>query len=143
MTLDASEDLRQAINKLAEPGTPNVVFGKEAKALIDAAQEGKGGDLFKQARRAYENYSNEFTNRDVIDKALRTKPGTKDRAVAYEDVFKHAIMNGSTDDVRHVFRVLEAHPVGTDPAVVPPASRPRKTCAVPWSTTSRTRCRRT
>jgi hypothetical protein len=57
MTLDASEDLRQAINKLAEPGTPNVVFGKEAKALIDAAQEGKGGDLFKQARRAYENYS--------------------------------------------------------------------------------------
>ena len=118
MTLDASEDLRQAINKLAEPGTPNVVFGKEAKALIDAAQEGKGGDLFKQARRAYENYSNEFTNRDVIDKALRTKPGTKDRAVAYEDVFKHSILNGSTDDVRHVFRVLEAHPAGMDPAVV-------------------------
>lgn len=118
MTLDASEDLRQAINKLAEPGTPNVVFGKEAKALIDAAQEGKGGDLFKRARRAYENYSNEFSNRDVIDKALRTKPGTKDRAVAYEDVFKHSILNGSTDDVRHVFRVLEAHPTGTDPAVV-------------------------
>lgn len=109
MTLDASEDLRQAISKLAEPGTPNVVFGKEAKALIDAAQEGKGGDLFKQARRAYENYSNEFTNRDVIDKALRTKPGTKDRAVAYEDVFNHAVLNGSTDDVRHVFRVLTAH----------------------------------
>jgi hypothetical protein len=118
MTLDASEDLRQAINKLAEPGTPNVVFGKDAKALIDAAQEGKGGDLFKQARRAYENYSNEFTNRDVIDKAMRTKPGTKDRAVAYEDIFNHSILNGSTDDVRHVFRVLEAHPVGSDPAVV-------------------------
>lgn len=118
MTLDASEDLRQMVNKLAQPGTPNVVMGKEAKALIDAAQEGKGGDLFKQARRAYENYSNEFTNRDVIDKALRTKPGTKDRAVAYEDIFNHAIMNGSTDDVRHVFRVLEAHPAGTDPAVV-------------------------
>lgn len=118
MTLDASEDLRQAINKLAEPGTPNVVFGKEAKALIDAAQEGKGGDLFKQARRAYENYDNEFSNRDVIDKALRTKPGTKDRAVAYEDIYKHAIMNGSTDDVRHVFRVLEAHPANADQAVV-------------------------
>jgi hypothetical protein len=118
MTLDASEDLRQAINKLAEPGTPNVVFGKEARALIDAAQEGKGGDMFKKARRAYENYANEFTNRDVIDKALRTKPGTKDRAVAYEDIFNHTILNGSTDDVRHVFRVLEAHPAGADPAVV-------------------------
>lgn len=118
MTLDASEDLRQAINKLAEPGTPNVVFGKDAKALIDAAQEGKGGDLFRQARRAYENHANEFTNRDVIDKALRTKPGTKDRAVAYEDVFNHSILNGSTDDVRHVFRVLEAHPKGAAPEVV-------------------------
>lgn len=118
MTLDASEDLRQAINKLAEPGTPNVVFGKDAKALIDAAQEGKGGDLFRQARRAYENHANEFSNRDVIDKALRTKPGTKDRAVAYEDVFNHTILNGSTDDVRHVFRVLEAHPANASPEVV-------------------------
>jgi hypothetical protein len=118
MTLDASEDLRQAINKLAEPGTPNVVFGKEAKALIDSAQEGKGGALFKQARRAYENYAKEFADRDVVDKLLRTKPGTKDRAVAFEDVMKHSILDGSLDDTRHLFRVLEAHEAGTDPAIV-------------------------
>lgn len=118
MTLEASEDLRQAIGKLSEPGTPNVAFGKEAKSIIDTAQEGKGGDLFRQARRAYENYANEFENRDVIAKALRTKPGTKDRAVAYEDVFNHTILNGSTDDVRHVFRVLEAHPANAAPEVV-------------------------
>ena len=118
MSLEASEDLRQAIGKLSEPGTPNVAFGKQAKSIIDTAQDGKGGDLFRQARRAYENYANEFENRDVIAKALRTKPGTSDRAVAYEDVFKHAIMNGSTDDVRHVFRVLTAHEAGADPAVV-------------------------
>lgn len=120
MTLDASEDLRQAINKLAEPGTPNVVYGKEAKDLIDAAQEGKGGDLFKQARRAYENYSNEFTNRDVVDRLLRVKPNTKDRAVALEDVADKSIISpgASTDDVRHLFRVLEAHPANADSAVV-------------------------
>jgi hypothetical protein len=118
MSLEASEDLRQAIGKLVEPGTPNVVFGKEAKGIIDAAQDGKGGDLFRQARRAYENYANEFENRDVVAKALRTKPGTKDRAVAYEDVFNHTILNGSTDDVRHVFRVLEAHAANANPAVV-------------------------
>jgi hypothetical protein len=120
MTLEASEDLRQAINKLAEPGTPNVVFGKDAKALIDAAQEGKGGDLFKQARRAYENYSNEFKNRDVVARLMRTKPGTKDRAVGLEDVADRSIISpaATTDDVRHIFRVLEAHPAGTDPAIV-------------------------
>lgn len=118
MSLEASEDLRQAINKLAEPGTPNVVYGKEAQNIIDAAQEGKGGDLFRQARRAYENYSNEFSNRNVVDQLLRFKPNSKDRAVAYEDVFRNTIMNGSNDDVRHILRVLEAHPAGTDPAVV-------------------------
>lgn len=120
MTLDASEDLRQAINKLAEPGTPNVVFGKEAKKLIDAAQEGKGGEKFQQARRAYENYANEFKNRDVVDRLLRTKPGTKDRAVALEDVADRSIISPATsaDDVRHMFRVLEAHPAGADAATV-------------------------
>lgn len=120
MTLDASEDLRQAINKLAEPGTPNVVFGKEAKKLIDAAQEGKGGEKFQQARRAYENYANEFKSRDVVDRLLRTKPGTKDRAVALEDVADRSIISPATsaDDVRHMFRVLEAHPAGADAATV-------------------------
>lgn len=118
MSLDASEDLRQAINKLAQPGTPNVVFGSEAKKLIDAATDGKGGTLYQQARRAHENYANEFENRDVIDKLLRDKPGTKDRAVAYEDVMKHTLLNGSRDDVAHVFRVLEAYPKDADPALV-------------------------
>jgi hypothetical protein len=118
MTLDASEDLRQAINKLAQPGTPNVVYGSEAKRIIDAAQEGKGGDLYRQARRAYENYANEFENRGVVDKLLSEKRGTKDRSVAYEDVLHHTLLNGSLDDVKHVFRVLEAHPISADSTVV-------------------------
>lgn len=118
MTIDASEDLRQAINKLVEPGTPNVVFGKEAQAIIDAATEGKGGASYQQARRLFENYSKEFKDRDVIDKVLRTKRGTKDRAVAYEDVADHILMNGSLDDMKHAFRVLEAHPVGAAPEIV-------------------------
>jgi hypothetical protein len=107
MTVNASEDLRQAINKLSEPGTPNVVYGIEAKKIIDAATEGQGGPLYQRARRMNENYSNEFTNRDSIDSLLRNKPGTKDRAVAFEDVFKKSIMDGSLDDVRHIRRVLQ------------------------------------
>jgi hypothetical protein len=35
-----------------------------------------------------------------VDKLLSFKPGTKDRAVAYEDVFSHSILKGSLDDVR-------------------------------------------
>lgn len=119
MSLRASEDLRQAINETMEPGTPNSVWGKKAIRLIDAATEDKGGPVFRQARRLYENYSKEFSDRDVIDKVLRNKPGTRDRAVAVEDVFKHLILNPrGKDDIAHVFRVLEAHPAGADPAVV-------------------------
>lgn len=118
MSIQASEDLRQAINKLAEPGTPNQVYGKEAQKIIDAATEGQGGPAYQQARRLYENYSKEFTNRDVIDKVLRTKRGTQDRAVAYEDVADHILMDGSLDDVKHAFRVLQAHPANAAPEVV-------------------------
>jgi hypothetical protein len=107
MSINNAEKLRQMINDLAEPGTPNFVKGIEAKKLIDSATEGKGGELYQQARRQFENYSKQFTDRDVIDKMLRNKPGTRDRAVAYEDVFDHSIMKGSLDDVRAVRRTLQ------------------------------------
>lgn len=119
MSLRASEDLRQAINETMEPGTPNSVWGKKAIRAIDAATEDKGGPVFRQARRLYENFSKEFTDREVIDKVLRLKPGTRDRAVAVEDVFQHMILNPrGKDDIAHVFRVLDAHPANADPAVV-------------------------
>jgi hypothetical protein len=114
ITINNLEDLRQMINRLKEPGTPNDAFGIQAKNIIDAATEGKGGVLYQQARRMYENYANDFKNTGVIDKMLSTKPGTKDRAVAYEDVFKHSILNGSLDDVRAVRKVLQtAGPEGS------------------------------
>lgn len=119
MTLDASEDLRQAINALSEPGTPNAVMGPRAIRLIDKATEGKGGEAFQQARRMYENHMNEFGNRSVIAKLFNTKPGTKDRSIALEDVFKHLILDPKgKDDISHVFRVLEAHPRGTPENIV-------------------------
>ena len=118
MSLKATEDLRQAINDSMEPGTSNMVWGKRAMKLIDAATEDKGGPMYRQARRAWENYMNEFEDREVIAKLLRNKPGTKDRAVVPEEVFKHLILNPKgKDDISHVFRVLEAHPSGMDPAI--------------------------
>lgn len=118
ISVNDMEELRKMVNTLSEPGTPNGAYGKQAINLIDKVTDGKGGPAYQQARRLYENYSNEFTNRDVIDKVLRTKRGTKDRAVAYEDVADHILMDGSLDDMKHAFRVLEAHPVGTAPEVV-------------------------
>jgi len=118
MSINDMEQLRKMTNTLSEPGTPNGAYGKQAIQVIDDATAGKGGPAYQQARRLYENYANEFKNRDVIDKLLRTKRGTKDRAVATEDVADHILFDGSLDDMKHAFRVLEAHPVGTAPEVV-------------------------
>lgn len=107
ITINDMEELRKMAGNLTAPGTPNTAFIGPVKELMDAATEGQGGVKYQQARRMYENYSNEFKNAGVIDKMMRTKPGTKDRAVAYEDIYNHAIEKGSLDDVRAVRRTLQ------------------------------------
>lgn len=118
MSINDMEQLRKLTRSLSEPGKPNGHYAELAIKEIDNATAGKGGPAYQQARRLYENYANEFKNRDVIAKLVRTKRGTKDRAVAYEDVADSILLDGSLDDMKHAFRVLEAHPAGAAPEVV-------------------------
>lgn len=120
ISVNDMEELRKMVGKAGKPNSSNANAGytPDLIRLIDQTTEGKGGPLYQQARRNFENYSKEFTDRAVVDKLLRDKPGTKDRSVPYEDVMKHTLLNGSLDDTKHLFRVLEAHPAGTDPAIV-------------------------
>lgn len=120
LSINDLEELRKMVGKAGKPNASNANAGytPDLIRLIDDSTAGKGGPAYQQARRMYENYSKEFADRDVIDKLLRNKPGTKDRAVAYEDVMQHSLLNGSLDDTKHVFRVLEAYPKGTPPEVV-------------------------
>jgi hypothetical protein len=107
ITLKQAEDLRKVINKNASPGSPDMVHGVEMKKIIDAATEGKGGELYKKARDLRSAYSREFSDKSTISKLLRNKPGTTDRAVALEDIHQHSILNGSMDDVREIKRTLQ------------------------------------
>lgn len=116
MTLDAAEDLRQAINDLAEPGTPNMPIGIKVKQLLDKATEEKGGEKYKVARKKWADYSKEFTDRDAINSLLRTKPGRTDRVVPFEQTFDHLIIKGNRDSVKHVFKVLDDTPAGQQAA---------------------------
>lgn len=108
MTINDMEELRKMVGRLAQPGTPNQVYGIDAKKIIDASTEGRGGDLYKRARALRTNYAREFEDRGAVAKLLRTKPGTADRAVAYEDVFAHSILNGSLDDTQALARTLKS-----------------------------------
>lgn len=106
LSISDLEEIRKTIGKVSSsPADFN--FGPEMRQLIDASTDGKGGAKYQQARRMYENYAKEFKNKAVIAKLISSKKGTTDRSVAYEDVFNHAIMNGSLDDVRNVRRTLQ------------------------------------
>lgn len=107
VTIDALEDVYQFINKNAQEGTPNAVQARELKNLINQATEGAGGDLYKEARQKRVQYARQFENASFVDKLLRNKPGTTDRAVAFEDVFDHAILRGSFDDTRNIALLLK------------------------------------
>lgn len=106
--LNDMEELRKMAGRLTTPGTPNEAHIGDVKRLIDGATENAGGDLYREARRLNTNMANQFENVGAVDKLLRTKRGTSDRAVAVEDVADHIIDGGSVDDTRWVRRVLTA-----------------------------------
>lgn len=102
------EAFRQAMNRAADPmDAPNMRQIAIMKGLVDDSTETAGGDVYRNARRLRKLYADEFENRAVISQLLRTKKGTNDRAVAFEDVFKKTIIDGSLDDVRNLRRTLQ------------------------------------
>jgi hypothetical protein len=107
VTLKTAETLRQAINRATDFEPTNIRQATIVKGIIDSATENAGGDLYRAARRLRENFAKQYEDRAVVAKLLNNKKGMADRQVALEDVWGHAIMKGSLDDVRHVRRVLQ------------------------------------
>lgn len=107
ITINALEDIYKLINKMYEPDTPNATFGREMRDIINQVTEGKGGNLYQQARTLRQEYSKRFENIGAIDNLLRTKANSSDRFVALEDVFQKSIINGSLDDVKNLGYALK------------------------------------
>lgn len=107
MTLKDLEELRKMIGRASQTTPTNIAFGTEAKKVIDAGTANAGGPIYARARRLRQRYAEEFEDRSAIERLMSTKPGTKDRSVAFEDVFKEAMLNGSLDDVRWVRKTLQ------------------------------------
>jgi len=107
VSLKRAETFRQAVGAATDYTPTNIRQSTILKALVDEATQGMGGDLYRQARAARARYAQEFEDHAVISKLLNNKRGTADRQVALEDVFNHAIMKGSLDDVRTVRKTLQ------------------------------------
>jgi hypothetical protein len=108
ISINQLEDIYQFINKNFDP-TDAVAntHVRQMKDLINTVTEGKGGENYQAARALRTKFGREFENIGAVDKLLRTKKGTDDRAVAFEDVFKHSVLDGSLDDVQAIGRTLK------------------------------------
>jgi ribosomal protein L13E len=114
ISVRALEDIYQNIGKKSQPGTPNATFGKDLKRLIDDATDGAGGDLYRQARTARRELSNDFDNNYRVAKLLDTKGNYADRVVALDDVFKHVVLDGSLEEMRTVTKLLKNKKAGPE-----------------------------
>ena len=113
ISINALEDIYKVINKNYVPATPNASYGRDMRNIINEITEGKGGDLYQEARRLRQDYSKRFENIGAIDRLISTKANSDDRVVAFEDVFQKSIINGSLDDVKNLgFALKRSGPQG-------------------------------
>jgi len=102
ISIRALEDVYQEVGKVK--GSANA---KQLKQLIDQATEGAGGNLYRTARAQRKQLAKEFENVSRVDKLLGTKAGYADRQVAYEDIFKNVVLDGSLEEMRTVTSLLK------------------------------------
>jgi len=106
MPINALEDIYKVINENYDFNAPKHFI--EMKNIINQITAGKGGEAYQNAKKLRTELGNKYENSSYVDKLLSTKKGySKDRMIAFEDVFKHSILDGSLDDVRAIGYVLK------------------------------------
>ena len=79
----------------------------KVKGVINDMTEGAGGDLYRAARYQRKQLGKQFQDVKRVDDLLSTKPGTTDRKVAFDDVYKHVVLDGSLEEMRTVTSLLK------------------------------------
>jgi len=101
------EELRKMTSTLSQSSGPNAHYGKEVIKMIDSLTEGKGGDLYKNARSLNTSYMKEFENTPVLRQITAMKPGGQERVVAIENLVDKTMLKGPGDQVKQLFSSLE------------------------------------
>jgi hypothetical protein len=109
LSLGDAEQLRKFVNKVAGADPTNVKYAVDIKRAIDTATEGKGGEMYKQARSARAQYAQDYENFGLAKQLLNTKRGSTDRAIAMEDVLHKSVISpsASVDTVSKLRNLLE------------------------------------
>lgn len=98
--LEGTEQLRQFVNEVTDwSDRRDSLMARKINTAIDASTEGKGGELYKHARKLRSSFAEEFENVGLTDKLLNTKRGTSERQVAFEDVFDKVILLSPVEEM--------------------------------------------
>jgi methionine aminopeptidase len=107
ISLRQMEDIRQLINSEVEPGTSNGFHGKKIREDIDKITNGKGGQLYQQARSLNHQYMKEFEETPSVRNITATKKNTTERTVPLETLAEKTMLSGPRSHVVEVFKTLE------------------------------------
>lgn len=101
------ETLRQFVNSSTNwQDRRESLLARQVINSIDSATEGRGGELYKKARKLREDYANEFENVGLTSKLLATKRGTDERQIAFEDVFDKIIVSSPIEETNKLRSTL-------------------------------------
>lgn len=106
-TIKNAERMRQAVNRATNFEPTNVRQSAIIKGAIDAETESVAGPLYRDARRARENFAKRYEDRAIVSELVNLKRGSADRQVALADTFKHAILQGTREDLSHLRATLQ------------------------------------
>lgn len=107
ISLNDLEEIRKTTNDVYDASPTNARFGSRAIKVIDQITEGKGGDLYKEARALSRAYKTEFQDTPAVSKITAMKRGTTQRQVALEELVDTVMLKGTGQDVRQLFASLE------------------------------------
>lgn len=107
ISLNNIEEIRKMVGRLSQDSSANAHFGKEINKVIDQITEGKGGDLYKEARAKNTAYKNEFDDTPIMQTILNTKRGTTQHTTALADLVDQVMIKSSAEDISNLFASLE------------------------------------
>jgi hypothetical protein len=107
VSIDDLENLYKSAGNLAEGNPSASLFMGKVKGVINDMTEGAGGDLYRAARNERKQLGKQFQDVKRVDDLLSTKPGSTDRKVAFDDVYKHIVLDGSLEEMRTVTSLLK------------------------------------
>jgi len=97
------ETLRQGINRATDWNDPrDALFARRVIRAIDNITEGKGGEVYRKARKKRAEYADRFENIGLVSRLIETKKGTTERKVALQDVFDKVMRFSDLEEMNKV-----------------------------------------